>query len=371
MKKAALISCFVFCSAFHLFSQAYDNNLVFFSKSYKAFTLYLNDEKINANPEINVKAFHVSDGWQKVRIEFSGEKDHRVLSDSIRIRPIERNNRSEIAYMIRDDSGEVPGLVFMSQGLASGPKAPPVPEAPKETIPMLDNNVYGNLYQAIDGKPVFFKNYDALRQACHADLNDKEVGYMLQLINKTNDFENQYKYIEQVVERNCYTAAQIAKILNLLTIEIDKLKLAEKAYPHLKDKAKVNELTGIFKYPTIKEEFAAFLNQFSVEQKQRDMNCTVALSDAEYKPIYEAVKKTPNEYEKTKQAKKELTAHCFSTTQLLEILNLFMHDRERLEFAKAAKLVVTDKENYPKLEEGFLFSETKTEFQKFISKQHE
>lgn len=366
MHKTALIFFFFLVTAAPIFSQAYDNNLVVYSNDQSPFTLYLNDEKVNAAPEVNVKAYHVGEGWQKLKVEFSGEKSKGTFSDSIRIRPIERNNNTEITYMIASRGGKY-SLMFMSQSIFSGPAAPPVPESPKETVALIDNSIYGNLYRAVDNKPVFFNNYDVMSGSCKNDLNDKEIKYALQLIDKTNDFEDKYRYIEKIVMYNCYTTKQISQLLGVLEIEMDKLKLAQKAHDHLKDVDKAANLVSLFKYPTFKEQYQAYLAQVAVEQKQKNMNCSAGMPDAEFAALYERLKKTPNEFEKTKQAAKELNSRCYSAAQLIQVMNLFIHDRERLEYATAAKFVVADKENYPALGDAFLFSETKGEFLRSIS----
>ncbi len=149
---------------------------------------------------------------------------------------------------------------------------------------------------------------------------------------------------------------------------MDKLKLAQKAYGHLKDKNNAKEVEKTFKYPTVKEEYLVFLKDVAIKQEQQKLNCTVAIAEDKFNEILQAIKKVPNEYDKTKFAKKQLVTNCFSAEQIGKIMNAFMHDRERLEFVESAYLVVTDKVNYEKLSEIFSFSETKAEFLKFISK---
>lgn len=370
MNKAFLIIFTSFICGKLAFAQVYSNNLVFYSEKGKVFSLYVNNEKINALPQSDVKAFNVNEGWQKIRIEFNDEKDKSVLQDSIRIKQFEKNENSEFTYMISDaikNQKPYHKLVFVSHGSFSGPATPRVPEEPKEIIPLVDSAVYGNLYRARNGKPIFFSNYDAEAQTCKVDLTDKDIKIAIKLVDKTNDFEDKFKYIGQTIQNNCYTAAQLVLLLNLLEIEMDKLKLAQKAYPHLKDKSNAANVNQAFKYPTIKEEYDAFLKDVSVKQQQKKLECNLPLNEVDFDKVYQSVKNISNEYDKTKFAKKQLQSNCFSTEQIGKLMNLFTHDRERLEFVKSAYLVVTDKANFEKVAEEFQFSENKAEFLKFIS----
>ncbi len=342
-----------------------------YSESGKIFTLYLNDEKINELPQSDVKAYNINEGWQKIKIEFNDEKDKSIIKDSILIKQLEKNENAEFVYIIRDASRKkrVPHeLEFNSQIELSGPLIPKIPDPPKEVIPLVDSAVYGNLYKARNNRPVFFENYNVEDQKCKTDLTDKDIKYALNLVDKTNDFEDRFKYIGKTIDQNCYTTAQLVVLLNLLEIEMDKLKIAQRAYPHLKDKNNAMDVSKAFKYPTIKEEYVAFLKALSIKRDQQKLNCTVPLSDDQFETVFQAVKKVPNEYDKTKFGKKQLETNCYNCAQIARLMGLFAHDREKLEFARSSFSVVTDKTNFEKLAEEFQFSETKGEFLKSISK---
>lgn len=350
-------------------AQLINNNLVVISEKGKQFTLYLNDQKINSTPETIAKAFDLTEGWQKIKIEFADEKN-TSLTDSIRIRAFEKNSEKELTYVIREEeksNGTKYKLVFITEGDRSGPKTPRVPEAPKYVI-VVDNNLYGNLYKAKENKPNFFQNYSEEKKECVVSLNDTEIQYAINLFNKTNDKADRITYLETIIQYNCYTTEQLIQILNLFDIEMDKLKQARIAYWHLSDKNNVSKINEIFKFPTFKEEFNVFLKEVADKNKQENLKCTVPISDTQFNFIYNSVNKAKNEFAKLEVAKKETVMNCFSTAQIKKIMNIFVHDREKMDFIYAAYSVVTDKENYPTLANDIQFNENKNDFLKFISK---
>jgi hypothetical protein len=338
------------------------------SENGKKFTLYINDEKINAEPQINVKVIGVSEGSQKIRIEFEGDKN--TLIDSVRIKPIEKNQNKEFTYAIRENSknGALKReLVFVAAGERSGPAVPVVPEVPVY-VEVKDNNLYGNLYQAKDNKPIFFRNYNEETRTCSVKLDDREIQYALDLVKKSNDLEDKFKYIETTILQNCYTTSQLSQLMSVLDSEMDKLKLAKAAYTHLSDQSNAYKLTEVMKFKGFKDDYLNFLRDQSNVKHQVGMKCTVPITELEFDAIYSSVKKTPYEYDKLKHAKKESVNHCLSTDQVKRMLTVFSHDREKLEYTKAVYPVVTDKSNFSILEGSFQFNESKQDFIKFLSK---
>jgi hypothetical protein len=367
MRIALLIIFALFSFSLPCFSQT-NTDLVVISEKGKKFILYINDEKINPEPQANVKVIGISEGSQKIRIEFEGSKNS--LIDSVRIKPLEKNQNKEFTYAIREVSknGSVrTELVFVSSGERSGPAVPVVPEVPVYVV-VKDNNLYGNLYQAKDNKPIFFRNYNEETRTCSVKLDDKEVQYALDLVKKSNDLEDKFKYIETAILQNCYTTSQLAQLINVLDSEMDKLKLAKAAYSHLSDPSNAYKLAEIMKFKGFKDDYLNFLKEQSNVKQQVGMKCTVPIGELEFDAIYTSVKKTPYEYDKLKKAKKESVNHCMSTDQVKRMLTVFSHDREKLEFTKSVYPVVTDKSNFSILEESFQFNETKQDFIKFLSK---
>lgn len=346
-------------------SQILNTNLVIISENGNRFILYVNNEKINTEPQANVKAFNISEGWCKLKVEF--ENENVIVSDSIRIKAIEKNNNKEITYSIQRNA-KTSKFHFVSIGELSGPKTPRVAEMPIDKGPVIDNTIYGNLYKAVDNKPVFYKNYIDSLKSCKINLEDIDIKHAINLVTKTNDIENKYRYVEYTVDQNCYTTNQLFQLLNLLEVEMDKLKLVKRGYLHLTDKNNAKKLEDIFKFKSMKEDFGYFLKEVANAEHQHNLHCEVAISNEKLDEIIAAVKKAQYEPDKIKVAKEKLINNCLNTQQVEKLMQLFIHDREKMDLVKSAYAITVDKDNYKILVENFQFSENKTEFLQFIAK---
>ncbi len=368
--KLFLIVINLFVMSLNVNGQQFINNLVILSEKGKQFTLYVNDEKINPIPEAIVKAFNLGKGWQKIKIEFGEGKDSS-LKDSVCIKAFEKNVNKELTYKIVEELTNNKlkyKLVFVSESDFSGPKSPNVPDAPVEKVMVVDNNLYGNLYQAKDNKPIFFKNYNEETKQCEVKLTDDEIQFAINLFNKTTDMADKFMNVDISIERNCYSTEQLIKLLNLYEIEMEKLKMARKAYWHLTDRNNAANLSKSFKFDAIKSQYQVFLKDVANESKQINLKCITPTAEKEFDLIFSNLNKIRDDYEKIKVAKKYVIENCFNTIQIAKIMDLFSHDREKMEFAYAAQEVVTDKENLAKLAEAIQFGENKKEFLKIISK---
>jgi hypothetical protein len=363
MLRLPLIVSFVFFSWISP-GQVLTTDLVIFSEKGERLTVFVNDEKVNVLPESNVKATGLSEGSQKIRIESEGKK---LIEDSICIKAFEKNNRKEITYILKKGKKGYE-LDFISIGDLSGPKSPVIPEAPKYLASIVDTNVYGNLYRATTTrKAIFFDNYNDTTRTCRVSLEDKEIQYAINYVNKSNDFEDRYRFIENSIKNNCYTTLQLLELLKMLPMEMDKLKLTKEGYAHLKDQRNAIGLGEAFKYPAFKEDFHSFLKDETNSKKQLDLKCAAPLAELDFNVLLSSIKKIGNEYDRFKIAKKETILHCLSTKQLGEVLGCFTHDREKLELVRTLLNVVVDKEALPTLEKNFQFSENKGEFLKLIT----
>ncbi len=343
-----------------------NNALVIFSESGHPFHLSVNNESINKIPQSNIKVFNLATGWNLIEIKLPITNQELRYTDSILLNSKSKFINKEFTYVLIEKDKQLE-LQFKSVSELSGPASPPVPEAPKEEVPLVDNSIYGNLYQAVNNKPVFYKNYDKETNTCKSDLTDKDIKYALNLFKKANDNEAAYRYLTNIIDNNCYNTLQLKELLESTPIDMDKLNSAKKAYLHITDQQNVNTLLTVFKYPAMKESYISFLKEQADIVKQKNMNCQVPVSDSKFEELYAKVKKAPYENDKLIVSKKLLVDVCLSSSQILKLCDQFTHDREKLELIKSACNVLTDKANANTLTDAFLFKETKDEFLKYIS----
>jgi hypothetical protein len=347
--------------------QSQNNSLVIFSEFGSPFYLKVNHEQINKIAQSNLKVFNLTSGVNLIEIKFQVDDKQIELKDSILISSNSKLLGKEFTYVLQEKEGKLQ-LQFKSTSELSGPSVPPVPEAPKEVIPLIDNSIYGNLYQAVNNKPNFYNNYDDETSTCKVLLTDKDITYAINLFKKVNDGEIAYKYLNQILELNCYTVLQLKNLLEFTVIDIDRLNSAKKGYTHILDVENISTLFAIFKYQTMKESFFSFIKDQENIKKQKSLNCKSPISDSKFDDLLAKIKKAPYENEKLIISKKLLIEVCLSSSQIIKLSELFTHDREKLEFMKTAYAILTDKENATLLADQFQFKETKEELLKYITK---
>lgn len=352
---------------FTICSKAQNGTLVFVSESGNPFILSLNQKLINNDAQSNVKVFGVESGKQIIEIIETINETVYKLNDSIIISGDPKFHYKEFTFGVSLVKNKLK-LRFISMTEISGPEKPIIPEAPKETVPLVDNSLYGNLYQAKENKPIFFNNYDDTLGACKIDLTEKELSYALNLLKKAKDEESKLKHLNAILEYNCYTCQQIKQLLELLPLEMDRLNSAKLAYLHITDKQNITTLITVFKYQSLKDSYSDFLKDQENIVKQKNLKCSTPITKNQFDDLFTKIKNGGHEHEKIIVAKRLLVNVCISTAQAKSIAQLFTHDRETLEFMKSAYYILTDKENAKDLTTEFQFSETKDEFLKFISK---
>ncbi len=348
-------------------ARSQNNSLVIFSASGDPFLVTVDHKAINTTPQSNVKAFDLYLGRHTIEISMPSANAPHFLKDSLLFVNEAKYANKEFTYaLVR--SGNTLSLQFKSVSELSGPALPPVPEAPKETIPVADNSIYGNLYQAKNNKPVFFQNYDSETLSCKTALTDKDISYAVRLLKTVNDEERQMSYAKSIVHNNCYSTAQLQQLLLLFPSEMDRLEIAKPAYLHLSDRKNIAVLNPAFKYQSIIDNYAAYVEDQENLLKQKSLHCSQAIDGAAFDQLHSHIKNSGYENEKLAAAKKSLINVCISSEQAQKLAMLFTHDREKLECLKCAYPVMVDKEHAAQLANQFQFTETKQDFLKFISK---
>lgn len=342
------------------------NSLVIFSASGNPFYLSVNHDSINKIPDADIKVFDIGTGWNLIEIKMPNKLKELTFKDSILLNANSKFSNKEFTYVLIENEDKLE-LLFKSVSDTSGPEIPPVPKAPKEVVPLEDNSIYGILYQAKKNKPVFYNNYDKETSTCKNNLTDKEIKYALNLFKKANDDEAKFRYLNQIIEFNCYTVKQIKELIEQITIDMDRLNASKKAYAHITDQENVALLLQIFKYPVMKESFNTFLKDQENITKQKSLQCKEPINESKFNELFNKIKSTTYENEKLTISKKLLVDVCLLSSQVKKISELFTHDREKLELMKCAFNVLTDKENARTLAEEFQFNGTKDEFLKYIS----
>ncbi len=361
-KITAFITAFLIC---HLcYSQ--NNSLVIVSSTGQPYYLNLDGALVNAKPQSIMKAFDLKLG--KHQIELLDGTRTVFFKDSVEFVNVGKYLNKEFTFALVKNNNKFE-LQYKALSEPSGPITPPIPEKPVEIAPLIDNSIYGNLYRAKANKPIFFDNYSDSIFSCIVSLNEKDIEYGVKLLNRCNDEERRMRYAIEIVKNNCYTVAQLLKLLNTFNTELERLEIAKPAYLHLTDKKNVALLYPAFKYETVISNYKLFIADQENLVKQKKMKCSVPVDDIIFTGIFNKVKTSGYDNEKIVAAKKEMANVCLSQLQVKQLAGIFTHDREKLECLKCAYPILTDKENANLLVDEFQFDDTRQEYLKFVQQQ--
>ncbi|GAA4064225.1 hypothetical protein GCM10022389_06290 [Flavobacterium cheonanense] len=95
-------------------------------------------------------------------------------------------------------------------------------------------------------------------------------------------------------------------------------------------------------------------------------NCTTKMSTADFQRAKSSVEKQSFAETKMKVAKQFTTSNCLSTDQIIEIVNLFSFEENKLDYAKFAYSKCVDKNNYFMVNDAFSFSSSTDELTEYI-----
>ena len=351
-------------------SKAQTNSLVVFSEVGRPLMLVLDGQPINKTYEANIKALRVSTGKHQLQLIQLKNGIETIYKDSIIIGSSEKFLNKEYTFVLTEDATKKETLRFKSISELSAPEKPIIPEAPKEKVPLVDSSIYGNLYQAIKNKPVFYNHYYNKTKTCDYNLSEKDILYAQQLIKNCNDPDQQYKYLVELTEKNCFTCEQYKQLLALMPVDLDKLTASKIAYTHLIDKENSKQLSNSFKYKSMQETYTSFLKEQVDLKNQANRNCTTEVNESVFKEFILKITQQNSEYDKWKLSKAFVIDHCISTTQAKQITALFLHDREKIDFFEATYQSLTDKPQAYHLAEELQSDSDKQQYLQFL-KQHE
>jgi len=94
--------------------------------------------------------------------------------------------------------------------------------------------------------------------------------------------------------------------------------------------------------------------------------CTVQMPASDFQKAKSSVEKQSFAESKMKVAKQFTNVNCLSTGQIIEIINLFSFEENKLDYAKFAYSKCIDKNNYFQINDVFSFSSSTDELTEFI-----
>jgi hypothetical protein len=173
------------------------------------------------------------------------------------------------------------------------------------------------------------------------------------------------KRVENVIRNNCMSISQLGRLTELISYELDKLKLCRLAVNHITDPANKKDLQKYFRFESSHRALEDFFSH-PESTAEIDGGCKAASSDHEIDSLRKRLASLPNDNEKLAFLKKTYQRFCFYLAQTAGLLSVFVHDREKLEAAKILYYQNTEQSKYAELSSVFSYNQTAVDFKQFV-----
>lgn len=333
MKRILLVLSIIF-----LYSQAFSQGkLTFFSQDGKKFWVIINGEKMNKEPQYNVKDIPVSFQWGKVRIIFEDEKI-KPIDKNVQVVDV-NNNWCNVKYMIKEKKGkyvindfdatyEVISPVSVDQNTQQ-----PVPQNTTTTTTTQPNtqNNQPNTQTTNTQTTGISQNTSISPTGITTTVTDPLTGQTI-----TTGVNVQMGQTTQTLNQTTTVSSQSKQPANLTTVT---------------------------QTPANQQQQANYV----MPGYSGKIGCPWPMQQPDFEESKKSVASKNFEDSKLTVAKQIAGANCLLCSQVKEIMQLFNFEESKLDFAKFAYDHVYDVNNYYKLNDAFSFESTIEELNQYIS----
>lgn len=346
-----------------VFSQ---NNVRIFSGQGELFKVTAFDSIQNKVPQTNVLIQSIYEDTLHIRIEF---EDKTKFESGVYLFEKGRPTKNkEFNYRIDREYGKL-NLSYAGYYDVKKLPNPLVPEKPIiDTTSKYKNTRLGHFCELKENKPIYFNNLPK-EGKCLNGMPPEYLNYANLLMVKAQVEEDKFIIAENICRNNCLTVEQLNFILKYIDFEIEKLKIIKIAYFNLSDRENKKNLEKAFRFESSVNELTSFF-QLAVDPKtQSKTNCKISSSNEEIKNLEDKLNIYTNDSQRIEAFKKLYGEYCYSKDQILVILKLFIHDREKFDAAKMLYYKCVEKENFLAISAIFSYNETISDLKDFVDKQ--
>lgn len=346
-----------------VFSQ---NNLRIFSGQGELFMVTAFDSIQNKVPQTNVLIQSIYEDTLHIKIEF---EDKTKFESGVYLFEKGRPTKNkEINYRISRENGKLK-LSYAGYFEIKKLPNPLVPEKPIiDTTAKYKNTRLGHFCELKESKPIYFNNLPK-EGKCLTGMPPEYLNYTNLLMVKAQIEEDKFIIAENICRNNCLTVEQLNFILKYIDFEIEKLKIIKIAYFNLSDSENKKNLEKAFRFESSINELTNFFKIAVDPKTQSKTNCKIPSSNEEIKDLENKLNIYTNDSQRIEAFKKLYGEYCYSKDQILVILKLFIHDREKFEAAKMLYYKCVEKENFLAISEIFSYNETISDLKDFVAKQ--
>ncbi len=210
---------------------------------------------------------------------------------------------------------------------------------------------------------------------CNTPINDNIFMQMAQEVFNFGDENARIGKINEYLQSNCFTTAQLMRFGSLITSENNRLSFLKIAYIKVFDANNYNQASQLFTNQMNQQSFFTFIQQdggFVPNNPTNPTNpittnCTVP--DADFNDMRTRISRETFSNTRLSLAKTIIgTRTCFSVTQIRTLSALMSQDEQRLDIAKFAYDYCNPSQrmNYFQISDIFTFSRTKESFMAFL-----
>lgn len=349
-----------------IFCCASQNNLRLFTAKSGVFTAYTSDTLINKKPEPDVLLENIFDDTIRVKVEFENHVKGTAVLYLLEKKESVKNK--EFKYLVEIKNNSIKFAFAGIEEIHPLPK-PLVPVKPVvDTSYKLRNNLLEHFCELKEGKAIYFNNLPKSGE-CVASMPSTYIKYVQLLMSRAQVDDDKFAVAENTCLNNCINVSQLNTMLTYVKYEIEKLKLIRLAYFHITDKENRSKLDSTFKLESSKKELASFFKNSAEYKLASGNNCIKPSADADMNEFSKSLSVYSNDTERFNAFKKKYADLCYTSAQIKLILNLYIHDREKLDTAKLLYYHCTDKENFMSVTDIFSYTTTAAELKDFVSKQ--
>lgn len=342
------------------------NNLRLLSAQGELFKVYYRDKALQDLPQANVLMESIKEDTLYLKLEFEGGQKYGAV---IYFLDQGKNvQQKEFDYRVAPDKNKVK-IDFIGLYAIEKLPEPLVPKQPvMDTSSKYKNTILGHFCEMKDGKALYFNNVPK-EGACIKAMSAEYLNYVAILMKKTDMPDERYRIAEEVCRNNCISISQLNTLVSYIDFEIEKLKLIRLAYFNVVDPSNQKELEKSFRFEASRNELSNFLKNSGDYKLKTASSCVKASEPSELENLYALLTACTNDSQRYDTFSKNCSAYCYNSAQVKEILQKFIHDREKLEVAKRAYYQCVDKNNFLSVSEVLSYNQSISELQDFVARQ--
>lgn len=212
---------------------------------------------------------------------------------------------------------------------------------------------------------------------CEKPVSDEVFFMLLRTVIGHKTDEMKVVIAIQIAENNCLTVEQIMKIGSYIRDERERLNFLKDAYVYSYDSKNYRYSKQLLSNDSYRREFDGYMKgnyqghsePVVVNRPVRDDRRHCFVSDTEFKEMINAIENQTFNNTQLMTAKQVVKAKkCFTTVQIIKIVEIFSFESSKLEMAKFCYDYCTDKDNYYKVNDVLTFNSSKQNLNEYLSK---